>query len=105
MLEKFTVHAQRVEEFYTTKVVPGGKTVANYDNLVSDIQAKKTAVQTALAQAQSSLSSFDCTGNDPKGQLTQYKNDMLAVKSALKDYRTSIKNLIVAIRSPIWKTW
>src|SRR3989344_8730516 len=50
MLEKFAIHAQRVEEFYTTKVVPSGKTVANYDSLVADIQTKKTAVQTAMIQ-------------------------------------------------------
>ena len=101
MLEKFAAHAQRVEEFYTTKVVPSGKTVANYDSLVADIQTKKAAVQAGVTQAQGSLGSFDCTGNDPKGQLTQYKSNMLAVKSALKDYRTAIKNLIVAIRSAI----
>lgn len=99
MLKKFAAHAQRVEEFYTTKVVPSGQTVANYDSLVADIQTKNTAVQIALTQAQSNVSSFTCSGTDPKGQLTQYRSDMLAVKSALKDYRTAIKNLIVAVRS------
>ncbi|MBI3380086.1 hypothetical protein HY029_04995, partial [Candidatus Gottesmanbacteria bacterium] len=52
MESRFDRHAQRVEDFYTTKVVPSGKTVANYNNLVADIQTKKTAVQTALTNAQ-----------------------------------------------------
>lgn len=99
MQEKFEAIAKRVEEYYTTKVVPSGKTVANYDSLVADIQTKKTAVQTALSQAQSNAGSFACDSSDPKGQLAQYKDDMRAVKSVLKDYRTSIKNLIVAVRS------
>ena len=99
MQEKFGAIAGRVEEYYTSKVVPSGKTVANYDSLVADIQTKKGAVQTALTTAQGNAGSFACDGNDPKGQLIQFKDDMRAVKSALKDYRTSIKNLIVAVRS------
>lgn len=105
MQEKFDAIAGRVEEYYTAKVIPSGKTVANYGSLVADIQTKKAAVQTALTTAQSHTGSFTCDGNDPKGQLTQFKDDMRAVKSALKDYRTAIKNLIVAVRSEngLWK--
>ena len=99
MQEKFDAIAGRVEEYYTSKVVPSGKTVANYDSLVADIQAKKGAVQTALTTAQNNAGTFACDGNDPKGQLSQFREDMRAVKSALKDYRTSIKNLIVAVHS------
>ena len=96
---KFDKHAQRVEEYYTSKVVPSDKTVANYESLVADIDAKKAAVGVALSIAQNDANNFNCTGDDPKGQLTQFRKDMQAVKKALKDYRTSIKNLIVAVRS------
>lgn len=99
MESKFEKHAQRVEDYYTSKVVPSGKTVANYDSLVANIAAKKAAVQAALSTAQNDAANFSCTGDDPKGQLTQFRKDMQAVKKALKDYRTSIKNLIVAVRS------
>ena len=99
MEEKFDAIAQRVEDYYTSKVVPSGKTVVNYNALVADIQTKKTAVQTALSQAQTDSTGFSCTGNDPKGQMTQFRKDMQAVIQALKDYRTSIKNLIVAVHS------
>lgn len=99
MQEKFDAIAGRVQEYYTSKVIPSGKTVANYDSLVADIQAKKGAVQIALTTAQNNAGTFTCDGNDPKGQLIQFKDDMRTVKSALKDYRTSIKNLIVAVRS------
>ena len=99
MEDKFDKHAQRVEEYYTSKVLPSSKTVAGYDSLVADIQAKKTAVTTAISTAQNDANKFSCTGDDPKGHLTQFRKDMQAVKKALKDYRTSIKNLIVAVRS------
>lgn len=98
MESKFDAIATRVEEYYTSKVVPSGKTVSNYDSLVADIQTQKTAVQSALTTAQTN-STFDCTSADPKTQMTQFRTDMMAVQSALKDYRTSIKNLIVAVHS------
>lgn len=99
MEEKFDSIAQRVKDYYTTKVVPSGKTVSSYDSLVSDIDTKKAAVQTALTKAQTDLASFSCDGSDPKGQMMAFKDDTQAVSQGLKDYRTSIKNLIVAVRS------
>lgn len=95
MQEKFDAIAARVKEHYTSS----GKTVANYDALVANIAVKKTAVAAALAKAQSGAVAFSCTGNDPKTQMTQYRKDMQDVIKALKDYRTSIKDLIVAVKS------
>lgn len=101
MESKFDAIAKRIEDYYTSKAVPSGKTVANYDSLVSDIQTKKATIQAALTQVQNDASSFSCTGSDPKTQMTQFRKDMQAVMKALKDYRTSIKNLIVAVHSVI----
>lgn len=89
--------ATRVENYYTNTVKPSGKTVSNYDALVADIAAKKTIVDTDLTKAQTDMTTFDCASSDPKGQLTTFRTDMQKVKSDLKDYRTSIKNLIVAV--------
>ena len=99
MEEKFDAIAGRVEEYYTSKVVPGGKTVANYDSLIADIATKKVAVGTALTKARNNVSGFSCDGNDPKGQMMTYRSDMQGVIQELKNYRTSIKDLIVAVRS------
>ncbi len=99
MLEKFDRIAIRVKEFYTNKVVTAGGSVSNYDALVADIDVKKAAVETALASAKTNSESFSCDSDDPKGVLTRFRENMQAVKSALKDYRTSIKNLIVAVKN------
>lgn len=97
--DKFSSMAARVENHYTTKSVPAGKVVANYDELVADIAAKKTAVDTALTTAKTDASNFSCTADDPKGLLTAFRKNMQSVKSALKDYRKSVRNLIVGLRS------
>ncbi|MEX2028174.1 MAG: hypothetical protein WD988_01590 [Candidatus Curtissbacteria bacterium] len=101
METKFDSIATRVETYYTSKVVPSGKTVANYDALLTDIQTKKTVVQTALTKTQGDAGSFSCDSDTPKAQLTQFGQDMQVIKTALKAYRTSIKNLIVAVRSVV----
>lgn len=101
MESKFDNIAKRTEDFYTTKVVSSRKTVANYDALVTDIQRKKTEVQTALTKARETVNGFNCNGVDPKSQLSQFRTDMQSVIRALKDYRTAIKNLIVAVHSVI----
>ena len=104
MENTFDAIAQRVETYYTTKVVPSGKSVSNYSTLVSDIQTKKDAVQSALIPASSDASSFSCTSDDPKGQMTQFRTGMLGVITALQDYRMSVKNLIVAVSSVVGVT-
>ncbi len=96
--EKFDAIAQRVQNFYVNKVLPSGKSVANYDALVADIQAKKDIVTKDLADAKAKVDAFSCTTDDPKGLLTDFRLDMQKVKTDLKNYRSSIKNLIVAVR-------
>lgn len=95
MQEQFDVIAGRVEEYYTKS----GKTITEYDTLLADITSKKAAVTAALAVTKADADNFTCEGLDPKGQVTKYREDMQSVIQALKDYRTSIKNLIVAVRS------
>jgi DNA repair ATPase RecN len=93
----FDRHATRVQEYYLNTVVPAGLTVDNYDELLADIAAKKAVVQTTIANAQTDVDEFSCDTADPRTYLTTFRTDMQAVKSALKEYRTSIKNLIVAV--------
>jgi len=93
--EKFTNIVEGVKAFYTEK----GLTVENYDELLADIDVKKAAADAALASATANAEAFTCDSDDPKGQLTQFRQDMQAVKKALNDYKQSIRNLIVAVKT------
>lgn len=99
MMDTFNRISLRVQEFYKNKVLTQGKTVGNYDALLADISVKQAVVKSDINIAQSDVNDFVCTGVDPKGHLTQFRIDMQSVKRSLKDYRTSIKNLIVAVHS------
>lgn len=94
-LDLFTTIATRVETFYTTK----GKTLSNYDALVADVNAKKAAAQTAVDTVKADKANFKCDGTDPQGAAATFKADLKLEISALKAYRTSVKNLIVGVKS------
>lgn len=95
----FASIAVSVEQYYLTKAAPSGTTLSNYDALVSEITTTQNAVATPLQAAQNDITNFSCTGNNPAAQMTQFNTDMRAVLTALQAYRTSIKNLIVALVS------
>lgn len=98
---KFDSISGRVQEYYTSKVVPSGKEVPSYDSLVADIQDKKTAAEELLATTQADIGAFSCDSSDPKGQIAKIREDIKNLKKALKDYKESIKTLIKAILSSV----
>lgn len=104
MGENFAKKAEKVKDYYTDKLVPAGVTVANYDALVAAIDTKKAAVDAAVAEANAKASGFDCSDTAAlKNQITEYRKAMQKVITALKEYKTSVKNLIVAVRTAAGK--
>ena len=94
-IDLFTTIATKTETFYTTK----GKTLSNYDALVADVNAKKAAAQTAVDTVKADSANFKCDGTDPHGEAAAFKADLKLEISALQDYRTSVKNLIIGFKS------
>ena len=100
MLTKFASISARVQNFYTEKVQPSGKTVANYNTLLADIETKKASASAAVVQASATALAFSCE-EAPKEQLRTFHQDMKRVIAALKEYRRSIRNLIVAVHTAL----
>lgn len=94
-LTLFTTIANRVETFYTDK----GKTLDNYDALVADVNAKQAAAQTTVDTIKADSTGFSCDSSDPKGFVDSFKGSLKSEISALQDYRTSVKNLTVGVKS------
>lgn len=94
-LELFTTIAERTEAFYADK----GKTLANYDELVADVEAKKAAAQTAVDAVESNSTTFDCSNENPKAAIDSFKESLKGQIEALNAYKKSVKNLIVGVKS------
>jgi hypothetical protein len=94
-IDLFSGIAERTQAFYEKK----GKTLANYDALVADVVTKKVAAEEAVAMVTSQGTDFKCDGDDPKGVAAGFKDHHRHVIVALKEYKTSVKNLIVGVKS------
>lgn len=94
-LDLFTKIADRTVAFYADK----GKTLSNYQALVDDVLVKKAIAQEAVDTIKNSSTTFDCNGEDPKGVVHAFKASLKAEIEALKAYKTSVKNLIVGVKS------
>lgn len=94
-VDLFSAIAERTEVFYTRK----GKALANYDTLVADVAAKKTAAQAAVDTVKSTSTEFTCDGDNPKGVAATFKENLKVEFEALKAYKTSVKNLIIGVKS------
>ena len=94
-LTLFTGIATKVENFYTTK----GKPLSNYDTLLADVNAKQAAAQSTVDSIKSDSTGFSCDSSDPTGFVNSFKTALKSEILALQDYRTSVKNLIVGVKS------
>ena len=94
-IDLFTKIADRTEAFYKEK----GKTLSNYTALVADVNAKKAAAQAQVTAIANASTTFTCDGTNDKEKVTAFKDSMKAEMSALKDYKTAVKNLIVGVKS------
>ncbi|MHB1864785.1 MAG: hypothetical protein ACYCPS_01295 [Candidatus Saccharimonadales bacterium] len=90
----FSTIATRVENFYTSK----GKTLSNYNQLVSAVNAAKTQAETDFGTLKTN-STFSCSDNNPKGMVTAFQGYLKTEISDLQNYRTAVKNLIVGVAS------
>lgn len=94
MEKKFTSIVDGVKEYYVKKEL----TVAHYEELIAAIDEKEKALSPLLETAKADMEAFSCAGENPSLQLKKYNEDMQSVLTALHDYRTSIKDLITAIK-------
>lgn len=94
-IDLFSSIAERTQAFYEKK----GKTLVDYDILVASVATKKKAAQEAVTMTASHTTSFDCNGEDPKGDAANFKEHHKLAIAALKDYKTAVKDLIVGVKS------
>lgn len=94
-LALFNGVSERAQAFY----VSSSDTLESYETLTANVAAKKDAATTAVATLIAQKDVFDCESDDPKGTIATYKAILNDAIAALKEYRTSIKDLIVGIKS------
>lgn len=87
---------ERVEEFYQNRLLPDYP-VIGYVDLVADMETKKAIVEDILVLAGESGPVFDCSSDDPVGQINLFKEDLKGLIDANKEYRTSVHTFVSAV--------
>lgn len=91
-LAVFQKIADRTQVFYEDKQL----NVANYEELVATVEEKEADAVAAIEAIQEVT--FDCAEQDPSNVGATVRDVMKTQHQALKEYRTSIKDLIVGIK-------
>lgn len=92
-LDTFNSIFTKVQAFYADKKLD----VANYSTLLATAQAQQTAAQQAVDALKSLDVTIDCTQPDPAQTLATVKTAVVAARTALQSYRSSIKDIITAL--------
>jgi hypothetical protein len=94
-LALFNQISERTQAYYLN----ANQTVANYDELLADVATKKSAAEMAIADITTTTADFTCEGESPKIAIEEFKISLKSSIEVLKDYKTSVKNLISGIRA------
>ncbi len=71
--------------------------VSDYDSLVTTATEQQSAATLAVQTLKDAGTTLDCTDSDPATMLTAAKNAASDARDALKAYRTSLKDIVVAL--------
>lgn len=93
-LDVFNKIFTRVQAFQANKQLD----VANYDALVATATAKQAAAQAAVDQVKALDVNIDCTQADPASTVATLKAATANARTALHEYRKSIKDIVVALK-------
>jgi len=96
---RFDRIVEKVDTYYIDVLMLKGVEIENYNELLGNVEDNRRAVATKLGAAESTANNFTCEGEDPKGQIKQFRTDMRGVLAALNNYKKSVVNLIVAVRT------
>lgn len=94
-LELFNQISERTQTYY----VNSGRTVVNYDVLLADIATKKASAEQAVADIIATTANFSCESENPKIVVEEFKLSLTASIQVLRDYRTTVKDLLVAVKT------
>lgn len=94
-IDVFTKISERTQKFYVDKQY----STQNYDSLVAAVNDKKTATESVVADVAAFGADFTCSGDNAGSFKADVKAQLQAQNDALKDYKTAVKNLIVAVKS------
>lgn len=94
-LELFTTISERTQRYYEESNL----SVDNYETLLNQVETHKLLAEDAVAATHSASFGFECENLNPEDVTTTFKQHVQTQNTLLQNYRTAIKNMIVAIQT------
>lgn len=94
-LAKITRASERIQKIYSDNSL----NAANYQELLSAVNAKKAAADAAVAALRSSAAGFNCAGADPLGAGLIFKDKLKNQNTALREYKAAVKELAKTVKA------
>jgi hypothetical protein len=96
---KFDSILKSVDNYYTGTLVPSGKTLSNYRQLMNNVQTTDAKVDAALAVVKTDIDALSCNTGNLEEAVKKFNTDVRAAKKALNENKGSIVNVVKAVRS------
>lgn len=96
-LNKFNGIYDKVLAFKAAKNL----TAENFDALKAETDAKKAAATEAVAAIANVTTDIDCASDDPAATVASVKESVKNARTALHEYRLSIKDLVIALQKAV----
>ncbi len=94
MSQKLDIISSKIMAVYNSLPPAKKAQLTQVSQIAQAIQAKRTNLANLITNAKSQAALISCTGSNPTGQVNILENQMKQIFSLLKDYKTSLKNLI-----------
>jgi hypothetical protein len=98
MMDRFDRIVRRVNEFYQNRLEPQGVVIANYDQMLDNIDTKKDAVKDAIVDAKAAYEEISCDSGEPRSLVGAFGEAMKKVITALHDYRRAVIDYLKTVR-------
>lgn len=98
LVQRLSTLTDSVNTYYQNTRIPQGKTIANYTELLTNVNTKKAAVESALKTLKDSVTNFNCQNTEVNTHMSTYRADMQKLLNSVREYTTAVKTFVRAVR-------
>lgn len=93
IFDRITNMSDAVQRFYTEKNL----SIDNYNETLAKVAAAKSAAEEAMS-AQHAATTLNCNGNQPRADMSEFKEKRSSSIDAMTLYRAAVKELVSAVK-------
>lgn len=98
LIQRLSSLTDSVHSYYVNNLVPDGKTISTYNDMLANVSTKKASAEAALTTLKTNVNAFTCQTGDINTQIATYRSDMQKLVTSVREYTAAVKILVAAVR-------